>query len=111
MSDGVFEMIEEAQRRDEEKMKRILETRFFAEKKATKEPEYFNGFRIDKSIPIPTIARHSKWKSLLVRMEVGDSVLLENDAQRASLASAARAMKMSLSTRTEGERIRVWRTK
>lgn len=63
--------------------------------------------KIEKGIPIPVAA--NKWATVLRQMEVSDSVVVNSGHQRNALVMAAKAQKMKLVTRAEGESIRVWR--
>ena len=48
-------------------------------------------FKIEKNVPVPEHA--SKWSRLAARMEVGDSVRLENGSQASGLMGAIKRQK------------------
>ena len=72
-------------------------------------------FKIEKNIPMPT---GGKWRTILIELEVGDSVLLneaDHNKTKSSLRSAvfsvAGLIGIKLATRTEGDGTRIWRIK
>jgi len=69
-----------------------------------------NDYKIEKNIPIPSIQQNrSRWKDLINKMNVGDSVVV-NVTQRSALIWAARMAGKYIITRniTEKGKIRVW---
>jgi len=69
-----------------------------------------NQMKIDKNIPIPR-KQHKKatWAALVDQMDVGDSVLVNNIAERAALTNAIKAQGYEATTRKEDDKFRVWR--
>ena len=67
-------------------------------------------FKIESGIPIPE-KRTGKWKSLALAMKRGDSVLLENAKQVASLRQAMISLEYGVRTAKQyPSGIRVWRS-
>ena len=66
--------------------------------------------KIDKNIPIPR-KQHKKatWAALVDQMDVGDSVLVNNVAERAALTIAIKMQGYEATTRKEDGKFRVWR--
>jgi hypothetical protein len=66
--------------------------------------------RIDKNIPVPRKQiKKAIWATLVDNMDVGDSVLVNNSAERASLTNAIKAQGYEATTRKEDDKFRVWR--
>ena len=66
--------------------------------------------RIDKNIPVPrTQVKKAIWATLVDKMDVGDSVLVNNVSERASLTNAIKAQGYEATTRKEDDKFRVWR--
>lgn len=67
--------------------------------------------KIDKNIPVPTDGRGRKgiYKEIINQMEVGDSVLC-NTNEYVGMNHASKRMGVKLTSRTEGDKRRVWRT-
>jgi hypothetical protein len=65
--------------------------------------------KIEKNIPIPPRG-HQKNTALLEKMEVGDSVLVENRRKSVSTAQVLNRKGWKAVTRTVHGGIRVWRT-
>ena len=70
-------------------------------------------FKIEKNFPIP---KGGKWRTMLIELEVGDSVLIDQAAHnksksslRSALFAAAALIGIKLATRTEGDKVRIWR--
>ncbi len=66
--------------------------------------------KIDKGIPIPERSAVGRWK-FMREMKPGDSFLVTNVSERASVGSAAHKCGFKITTRKEGDTIRVWRVK
>ena len=64
---------------------------------------------IDKKVPMPTTGRAGKWRDILNEMKKGHSVLLNKDGERNAMWAAARNLNIKIITRSEGDKIRVWR--
>ena len=66
--------------------------------------------KIDKNIPIPNRNRnrHGKWKDLVSKMDVGDSVLIKIK-DRSSINNAMVAQGYKGTSRMEDGKVRVWR--
>lgn len=70
------------------------------------------AIKIQKGVPIPpkVTGRKSPIKDALLKMRVGDSILVEKqNGMRGRIWSMAVGLNMKFTTRTEGEKIRVWR--
>ena len=66
--------------------------------------------RIDKNIPVPRKqVKKAIWATLVDNMDVGDSVLVSNVAERAALTNAIKAQGYEATTRKEDDKFRVWR--
>ena len=66
--------------------------------------------KIDKNIPVPRIqVKKATWAALVDQMDVGDSVLVNTVAERASLSNAIKAQGYEATTRKEDDKFRVWR--
>lgn len=68
--------------------------------------------QIESGIPIPDtrVSSHSMpFKTALQKMNVGDSVVVENRSRVTSLHLAAKAQGRKTSSRKIGEKYRVWR--
>jgi len=66
--------------------------------------------RIDKNIPVPRKqVKKAIWATLVDNMDVGDSVLVNNIAERAALTNAIKAQGYEATTRKEDDKFRVWR--
>jgi hypothetical protein len=69
-----------------------------------------NQMRIDKNIPVPRKqVKKAIWATLVDNMDVGDSVLVSNVAERAALTNAIKAQGYEATTRKEDDKFRVWR--
>ena len=65
--------------------------------------------RIDKNIPVPRKqVKKAIWATLVDNMDVGDSVLVNNIAERAALTNAIKAQGYEATTRKEDDKFRVW---
>ena len=65
---------------------------------------------IEKNIPIPRRqGKKATWAALVDNMDVGDSVLVNNGSERASLTNASKAQGYEVTTRKEDDKFRVWR--
>jgi len=65
---------------------------------------------IEKNIPIPRKqGKKATWAALVDNMDVGDSVLVNNGSERASLTNAIKAQGYEVTTRKEDDKFRVWR--
>ena len=74
-------------------------------------------FIVEKNIPIPAPMKSSRWKQIVSKMEIGDSVLVETRNQAIALTIAARSLPtnrlynhMKFVTRKTDGGVRVWRT-
>jgi len=67
-------------------------------------------YKIEKNIPITKQYRKGIWKDLINNMEIGDSVLIENRGAASSLAAVMKKHGYRPVTRTDGKKIRVWKT-
>lgn len=66
--------------------------------------------RIDKNIPVPRKQiKKAVWAALVDKMDVGDSVLVNNVSERQSLTNAIKAQGYEVTTRREDDKFRVWR--
>ena len=66
--------------------------------------------KIEKNIPLPRKqAKKATWAALVDNMDVGDSVLVNNVTERASLTNAIKAQGYEVTTRKEDDKFRVWR--
>jgi hypothetical protein len=66
--------------------------------------------KIDKNIPVPRKqVKKAVWAALVDQMDVGDSVLVNSVAERASLTNAIKAQGYEATTRKEDDKFRVWR--
>lgn len=66
--------------------------------------------KIDKNIPVPRRqVKKATWAALVDQMDVGDSVLVNSVAERASLTNAIKAQGYEATTRKEDDKFRVWR--
>jgi hypothetical protein len=63
--------------------------------------------KIEKNITIPR--KPMKWMPLAKQMDVGDSVLIPTTSDRSALTIALKALGYEVTTRKEGDQIRVWR--
>ena len=71
-------------------------------------------FKIEKGVPMtaPSRDRSGRWKDLLRKMEVGDSVLLESQTQATSIRNTAKRMGMQVRCQQQDdESFRAWRIK
>ena len=70
------------------------------------------GFKIEKGVPMtaPSRDRSGKWKDLLGKMEVGDSVVVDEQSQATSIRNAAKRMGLLVHCQQqEDESFRAWR--
>ena len=70
------------------------------------------GFKIEKGVPMtaPSRDRSGKWKDLLDKMEVGDSVQLESQTQATSIRNTAKRMGLLVRCQQQDdESFRAWR--
>ena len=72
-------------------------------------------FKIEKGVPMtaPSRVRSGKWKDLLGKMDVGDSVVV-NNKHRQQLHAISKRLGIKYKTRTickESNTVRFWRTK
>jgi hypothetical protein len=67
--------------------------------------------QIEKHVPASEKrVRGRAWRELLSRMEIGDSVVLDNRNHRSSIKYAAQKLGIQLTSQTlPDKRIRVWR--
>ena len=80
------------------------------------EDKELQELKIDKNVPLP---KGGKWKVLLLRLQIGDSVFVPAkevtdrglNALRTKIWNAKRAIDIQITTRIEEGGIRVWRTK
>ena len=69
-------------------------------------------FKIEKGVPMtaPSRDRSGRWKDLLRKMEIGDSVLLESQTQATSIRNTAKRMGLLVHCQQqEDESFRAWR--
>ena len=66
-------------------------------------------YKIEKNIPITKQYRGGVWKDLIDKMEVGDSVLVENRIAANALVIVMKKYGYRPVTRTDGKKIRVWK--
>jgi hypothetical protein len=65
---------------------------------------------IEKDVPVPPVhERYGKFKNLLIAMDVGDSFLVDDNDGRKGIFSSARKYKQFVTSRREGEKIRIWK--
>ena len=66
--------------------------------------------KIEKNIPVPRKQhKTSTWATLVDQMDVGDSILVNNKSERASLTTAIKAQGYQATTRQVNGKFRVWR--
>jgi len=66
--------------------------------------------RIDKNIPVPRRqVKKATWATLVDKMDVGDSVLVNSVAERSALTNAIKIQGYEVTTRKEDDKFRVWR--
>ena len=65
--------------------------------------------KIEKEIPIPSRKGRTGFTALVRQMTIGDSVLV-TPKQAASIVAAISREKGKCARRTEGDKIRIWRT-
>jgi hypothetical protein len=69
-------------------------------------------FKIEKGVPMtaPSRDRSGRWKDLLRKMEIGDSVLLESQTHATSIRNTAKRMGLLVRCQQqEDESFRAWR--
>ena len=64
---------------------------------------------IDKKIPMPNERTKGKWRDVLVKMKKGHSILVNDERERSAIWHSAKLLDVKLISRTEGDKIRVWR--
>ena len=64
---------------------------------------------IDKKIPMPNERPKGKWRNVLLKMKKGHSVLVNDERERSAIWHSAKLLDVKLISRTEGDKIRVWR--
>ena len=64
---------------------------------------------IDKEIPMPNERTKGLWRSVLVKMKKGHSILVNDERERSSIWHAAKLLDVKLVSKSEGDKIRVWR--
>jgi hypothetical protein len=64
---------------------------------------------IDKKIPMPNERTNGLWRSVLVKMKKGHSILVNDERERSAIWHSAKRLDVKLISRTEGDKIRVWR--
>ena len=64
---------------------------------------------IDKKIPMPNEVTKGKWRDVLVKMKKGHSILINNTRERSAIWRSAKLLDVKLVSRSEGDKIRVWR--
>jgi len=64
---------------------------------------------IDKKIPMPNERPKGKWRNVLLKMKKGHSVLVKDERERSAIWHSAKLLDVKLISRTEGDKIRVWR--
>lgn len=73
-----------------------------------------NEIKIEKGIPVTkrTVYHKGKWKSLLMKMKVGDSFTTKTKTNRSAIWTASRNLRVKTITRTDknGD-FRIWRVK
>ena len=70
------------------------------------------GFKIEKGVPMtaPSRDRSGKWKDLLDKMEVGDSVQLESQTHATSIRNTAKRMGLLVHCQQQEDgSFRAWR--
>ena len=67
------------------------------------------NYKIEKNIPITKEYRKGTWKELAEKMEIGDSVLVKDRTEANSLSIIIRRLDYRQVTRTEGNKVRVWK--
>lgn len=65
--------------------------------------------KIEKGIPVPSRKSHTGLSALVRQMAVGDSVLV-TPKQAGTIVAIVSREKKKCARRTEGDKIRVWRT-
>lgn len=65
-------------------------------------------YQIEKNVPIESLPR-GKWSVMASDMEVGDSVLVKDQAEAARLCQAIRAKDFTASQRKQENGVRVWK--
>ena len=65
--------------------------------------------KIDKNIPLTAPRQRTGLSSTIRSMEPGDSVLVKNESQRASVASTARRIGVQTASRKVEGGFRIWR--
>lgn len=66
-------------------------------------------FIIEKNITISAL--RNDYVNIIMKLEIGDSFLVNNNKERASAALAGKRKKIKIISRKEGNKIRVWRVK
>ena len=71
-----------------------------------------HDFKIEKDVPIPSKNKSANWYYLARDMEVGDSVVVNNFAEKERMRVGLKAYGVRVATRAEGEgtKYRVWCT-
>jgi len=64
---------------------------------------------IDKKIPMPNDRTNGLWRSVLVKMKKGHSILVNDERERSAIWHSAKRLDVKLISRAEGDKIRVWR--
>jgi hypothetical protein len=64
---------------------------------------------IDKKIPMPNERTNGLWRSVLVKMKKGHSILVNDERERSAIWHSAKRLDVKLISRAEGDKIRVWR--
>ena len=70
------------------------------------------GFKIEKGVPMtaPSRDRSGKWKDLLGKMDVGDSVVVDEQSQATSIRNAAKRMGLLVHCQQQEDgSFRAWR--
>ena len=72
------------------------------------------GFKIEKGVPMtaPSRVRSGKWKDLLGKMDVGDSVVVDEQSQATSIRNTAKRMGLLVRCQQQEDgSFRAWRIK
>lgn len=64
---------------------------------------------IDKKIPMPNERTKGLWRNVLVKMKKGHSVLVNDKRERSAIWHAAKLLDVKLVSKSEGDKIRIWR--
>lgn len=67
-----------------------------------------HDFKIEKDVPIPSKNKSANWYYLARDMEVGDSVLVNDFAEKERMRVGLKAYGVKVATRAEGDKYRVW---